>query len=151
MTTMRTISRKRQFLRWAGLVACVVLFLAMVASRWWYCGYRSHSWYAVVGLGAVGFEYGRPWGLDSVLPIGWHFGACTSPKILLLPRRLYSGHNLYRCSVPLWIPLLIIGVPMFLAWRRDCPYPPGHCAECGYDLTGNVSGTCSECGTEIAP
>jgi hypothetical protein len=23
---------------------------------------------------------------------------------------------------------------------------PGHCPHCGYDLTGNVSGVCPECG-----
>lgn len=27
---------------------------------------------------------------------------------------------------------------------------PGHCKTCGYNLTGNVSGRCSECGTAIA-
>jgi hypothetical protein len=27
-------------------------------------------------------------------------------------------------------------------------YPPGHCQRCGYDLTGNESGICPECGTE---
>ena len=26
----------------------------------------------------------------------------------------------------------------------------GRCAECGYDLTGNVSGVCPECGTRRA-
>ena len=26
-----------------------------------------------------------------------------------------------------------------------------HCRQCHYDLTGNVSGTCPECGTAIAP
>ena len=25
-------------------------------------------------------------------------------------------------------------------------YPPGHCQKCGYNLTGNVSGRCPECG-----
>jgi hypothetical protein len=28
-------------------------------------------------------------------------------------------------------------------------YPLGHCTECGYDLTGNVSGTCPECGNQL--
>ncbi len=27
--------------------------------------------------------------------------------------------------------------------------PPGHCRQCGYNLTGNVSGVCPECGTKI--
>ena len=29
-------------------------------------------------------------------------------------------------------------------WRRD-----GRCGQCGYDLRGNVSGCCPECGTAI--
>jgi hypothetical protein len=33
--------------------------------------------------------------------------------------------------------------------RRKKHYPPGHCQKCGYDLTGNVSGRCPECGTPI--
>lgn len=28
---------------------------------------------------------------------------------------------------------------------------PGHCGQCGYDLTGNVTGICSECGWAIPP
>ncbi len=27
--------------------------------------------------------------------------------------------------------------------------PPGHCRKCGYNLTGNVSGRCPECGATI--
>lgn len=29
-------------------------------------------------------------------------------------------------------------------WRKGC------CLKCGYDLTGNISGRCPECGTMIA-
>ena len=29
---------------------------------------------------------------------------------------------------------------------RKCRVPTGHCANCGYNLTGNVSGICPECG-----
>lgn len=32
---------------------------------------------------------------------------------------------------------------------RDHAYPPGTCRSCGYNLTGNVSGRCPECGQEI--
>ena len=33
-----------------------------------------------------------------------------------------------------------------LLLRRS--YPPGSCGKCGYDLTGNVSGVCPECGAK---
>lgn len=33
--------------------------------------------------------------------------------------------------------------------HRKLPNPPGTCRRCAYDLTGNVSGVCPECGTAI--
>jgi hypothetical protein len=52
--------------------------------------------------------------------------------------------------VPLLLPLLLALVPALilttLIRRRK---PPGHCPYCGYNLTGNQSGVCSECGTPI--
>ena len=38
-----------------------------------------------------------------------------------------------------------VGIAAYWCDRRH-RYPPGHCRRCGYDLTGNVSGTCPECG-----
>ena len=38
----------------------------------------------------------------------------------------------------------------FYTWRTLHPNPrtlPGHCSKCGYDLTGNESGVCPECGS----
>ena len=37
------------------------------------------------------------------------------------------------------------------AWRRrfDRRWAPGHCRQCGYDLTGNESGVCPECGRAV--
>jgi len=50
----------------------------------------------------------------------------------------------------LWVIFPIVGVGtagLFVyLWRADRPYPPGHCSKCGYNLEGNVSGVCSECG-----
>jgi hypothetical protein len=48
-------------------------------------------------------------------------------------------------SIPLLV--LLLGVPATaLLWWLD-RQRPGFCRECGYDLTGNVSGRCPECGT----
>lgn len=36
--------------------------------------------------------------------------------------------------------------------RRSRPrFPPHSCQSCGYNLTGNISGQCPECGNEIGP
>jgi hypothetical protein len=53
-------------------------------------------------------------------------------------------------DVPCWIPFVLLAVPTALLWHRERRrIPPGHCQKCGYDLTGNVSGRCPECGTLV--
>lgn len=43
--------------------------------------------------------------------------------------------------------LLLVATPFFrLGYTRT---RAGHCVKCDYDLTGNTSGVCPECGTEI--
>lgn len=34
-------------------------------------------------------------------------------------------------------------------WDQHFRPPPGHCQACGYNLTGNVSGVCPECGEQL--
>ena len=62
------------------------------------------------------------------------------------PRRFnFTSINV---TIPYWSILAAIGLPTALAWLLDRRrLRPGHCP-CGYDLTGNVSGTCPECGIE---
>jgi hypothetical protein len=58
----------------------------------------------------------------------------------------------YRWTVyiPCWLLLGIAAIPTALLWwRRRRRYSPGHCRECGYNLTGNTSGRCPECGSPI--
>jgi hypothetical protein len=58
-------------------------------------------------------------------------------------------------SFRLWLVPLLVGFCMFMAgWRARGPVrrlrrrQRGLCVGCGYDLTGNVSGACPECGQE---
>lgn len=55
-------------------------------------------------------------------------------------------------ALPLWIPFLFFFILTSYLWLTDRRrYPAGRCAGCGYDLTGNTSGVCSECGTPVGP
>jgi hypothetical protein len=49
--------------------------------------------------------------------------------------------------LPLWIPFAIFSGTALLLHARARKPKPGTCAKCGYNLTGNVTGVCPECGT----
>ena len=55
--------------------------------------------------------------------------------------------------VPYWLPCvltMILPAIWIIRRYRSRPHPIGFCQKCGYNLTGNVSGICPECGTVIA-
>ena len=56
--------------------------------------------------------------------------------------------------IPLWIPLLAVALLTAILFsyspmRRRVRRKRGLCAHCGYELTGNVSGQCPECGEMV--
>jgi hypothetical protein len=64
--------------------------------------------------------------------------------------RIARNVNHTTVAMPLVFLLLIFSVQAGIArfvLPRDIP--PGHCGVCRYDLTGNQSGVCPECGTAI--
>jgi hypothetical protein len=79
-------------------------------------------------------------------------------------KKTYVGSDSYlvkyvdqtRITVPLLLLFLAFSLyPIIVLakssqrWRRMSRHKRGLCVRCGYDLTGNVSGTCPECGAEI--
>jgi hypothetical protein len=53
----------------------------------------------------------------------------------------------YAVNFPIYVLFLIVAAPTVFLWlRHPRHYPPQYCQRCGYDLTGNVSGRCPECG-----
>ena len=61
-----------------------------------------------------------------------------------------SGIGDLECNiVPMWLLIATVAIPTAFLWYRDRRPPPGRCRRCGYDLTGNVSGRCPECGERI--
>jgi len=71
------------------------------------------------------------------------------PKVLTRVPALSRSGTVFWVKLPLWFPLLILAVPTGILFWRDRRYPAGHCQKCGYNLTGNVSGRCPECGETI--
>ena len=59
------------------------------------------------------------------------------------------GTNGDDAHIPLWLPVFAVGFPTAILWWRDRRPKAGFCKACEYDLTGNVSGTCPECGTTV--
>lgn len=68
-------------------------------------------------------------------------------------RRAHQQFIAYRITVPS-LPLILVGV----LWVAGASYRwyagrahglPGQCPHCRYDLTGNVTGICSECGRVV--
>jgi hypothetical protein len=68
----------------------------------------------------------------------------------LCPATRYPYWGGTLVSVPLWMPVGGLGLAL-LCVRRSVSRRalPHHCL-CGYDLTGNVSGRCPECGLAIS-
>lgn len=64
-----------------------------------------------------------------------------------------GGRHIFSVYIPLWIiAALCIPYPVLFLRRLLRPRKRNlhnQCRHCAYDLTGNVSGVCPECGTNI--
>jgi len=105
-------------------ISSVVLFLALCSiafTRGWRRPVARVALLAVLIAGAAAM---------GIAPVLWH--SIPGSQFALL----------------LWIPLLLLTIGMaFLPERRQRPGDPPLCRTCRYDLTGNESGVCPECGT----
>jgi hypothetical protein len=82
-------------------------------------------------------------------PPGWFFErADFNPRINWWPL-LVPNAALKAVALPLWILFVITAAVAVVSWRRLRARLPGHCRKCDYDLTGNESGVCPECGEKV--
>jgi hypothetical protein len=79
--------------------------------------------------------------------LGWEAG--VAPR---LAHVLWCGHVglnpwVSEVCVPCWMLAAAAAVPTAWLWWRDSRRtPPGACPTCSYDLSGNTTGICPECG-----
>ncbi|UCE62367.1 MAG: hypothetical protein JSU63_11760 [Phycisphaerales bacterium] len=88
-----------------------------------------------------------PWDVGS----HWGFGYQSS----LVPGPRGVTHKSTALTAPLWAVVVLFGIyPAIVFIRgprtRRQRKTKNLCADCGYDLTGNESGVCPECGWEVA-
>ena len=147
--------------RWGGitvgvaLAGCVLLLVAWGITLRWDVWVYGRSWTCLVECGVVSLGL-QEWSATPESPgLSWE----------IRDRVFYErGHFLWLCLpstylhtdgsrsvyVPLWLPFLAVAIPTAWLFLRDRKrIPPGHCQKCGYDLTGNTSGRCSECGNPV--
>lgn len=133
--------------RWSLAAATALLILVWIGSRWWSLVGGLGPFWGFVQSGGLGVGYIE----DGVRP---H---------LMIAENTDSGRFWWWFDdqrggaspdfiIPLWLFIAAAGSAAVLSWmRRAAPQSSG-CEACGYDLRGNVSGRCPECGrpTEAA-
>ena len=138
----------------AGLLASAIIVIAFLVSlKWGYSYTPRRSVYSGMPISGVGCSdgvllliFGGPF------TVRWHWGHKIGPSFLSwrlwYPKSAFEG-SVGLLIIPLWMPFLVVFVPSLILLWRSRPPNPGHCPNCDYDLTGNVSGVCPECGTKI--
>ncbi len=160
----RRRSRVRWVLKWAGTVACGLILFAAAATVWQEMGFEIGPRMSVhlSGGGLVLHEEYDAWkkvvaraherGEVYVAPSSGNQRSWNDILNEWCDRGLWPvwfdlSPFMRAISIPLWMPLAAIGIPTAWLWWRDRrPIGAGRCQNCGYDLTGNISGRCPECG-----
>jgi len=156
---MRRRFRTQRALKSITGVACVLIAASWILSTfcfvsWWNSkathGFALTRWQFIVFW--IPPEY-----QDSMAGFkpGWEFGGYGALGPMSMGRLGAFGWRPVRSfgplsvvATPLWIPTVAFATATYLFWRSGGRrrYPAGRCQKCGYDLTGNVSGRCPECG-----
>ena len=131
-----------------GLAVAAVISIAFVLSLRWDYGYFGANEFMVIPGGiVVNYDATAPPSVDQP---GWIWdGTDGFATVIFVYPNISAGAWWFHIYMPMWIPLLAVGVPSLIGWRRNRPPPPGHCGECGYNLAGLTSGRCPECGTKV--
>ena len=133
---MKRRSRFRRVAKWTGLVLCV-LVLAMT----WFTHTQPLVFQAGHGfqMGMGRFTVRILWTASGKATIAWD-------AVTLTPTYSIRAND-FHLGFPAWLAILAVALPTAILWYRDRRPPKGHCQRCGYDLTGNVTGVCPECGS----
>ncbi len=142
---------------WTGVIVSVLLIGLFALSMKYQVDWRNTGESVRVTLWSGHLFYRRyPVANGLAPPPGWtawripQSASLWRPEAVpFRPPRLYWKSGAFELQLPLWILFVIAASATVVLWWRDRPIPPGHCQHCGYNLTGNVSGRCPECGQAV--
>ena len=156
----------RRWFKWGGLILSVLTLAVWVGSAWWYFARVDANGYVYCSYGKIVYwktqkppRFFAP-GISISLPgkapapptppawPKWIFEKSPSwvQYAFFCAPRVRLSEDPKTVWVPLWCPFIAMGCLTAFLWWRDRSLP-GHCKQCGYNLYGNVSGRCPECGT----
>ena len=99
----------------------------------------------------AGFEYEQDWPRGFTLDCGMVWNSMGEQERKQLTE---SWSAVTAVTVPLWVPFLLLSA--YPSWklalaplRRHYRRKRNECLHCGYNLTGNISGACPECGKSM--
>lgn len=157
-----------RFVAWIGVGLSIGLLVLWGLSVPFRIGYvsKGDSVCFGVGLGFVGA--GRELGYTANTPGKWYFSPIPRSWVhtwgwsyILGFRRPYferwdyTPNHAYRgvqCGIPIWMllaPTVVLSVLCFRRAAIRARQSTGNCPDCNYDLRGNVSGVCPECGAML--
>ena len=153
---MRRRSGVIRVLKWAFTTLCVVGFAGCCCESpsvryvWGQGDSGDGIWFNSTGIGYISYVVLRPSPFArgvTTRPIGWSVG--ESLEDVPFCGTVVGIFGVRVCGISTAALVVAMIIPTASFWfldRRRC-FPPGHCRRCGYDLTGNISGRCPECGT----
>ena len=157
---MTKLSRKRRVLKWIGAIVFSMWLASLMVGIWYGNGESLEIRFAggvlFVQWGPIPTSNYRSFVRYGDYTDGFHLAVRNTwdvtndlDIVFMLRPNFYRAATVAYLYIPLWpIYVPIIAVAAFM-WWRDRRIPKGHCQTCGYNLTGNVSGICPECGTKL--
>ena len=132
------------------VIKCLAGGAFIIVATWMAAGLW-HELYLRIGFLRLSFQRGGAaiwWDFQSLPASAYTVGPVGS----LLQAPMWVEHargGVRGLVVPYWSLLLPVVTAIVLLWFRKEPKSANSCDECGYDLRGNESGSCPECGTRI--
>ena len=162
---MRRRGRMFKATKWAMTLLSVAVLALFLASGWWSFEAKGEfgeaTYYAVCEQGSL-FLRSERWVIGNewltfefdVEQHAWGWPDLSRYRELWTDGFGESGRGMFPptklVKLPLCLVLLAVLLLAVLLWWLDRKkYPPGHCPRCGYNLTGNESGVCPECGRAV--